>query len=336
MLCSIPHTDLPSVTVVVPTFNRGQALRSTLTALLASATEGLRSVEIIVIDDESNVPVAILVKSLTTVEPFSLRCIRQRNSGPGPARNTGFREAQGQIVIFVDDDILVPSTLIQRHVLAHTERPNCVICGVSALLQPASPSPLYRFITGLSGDSGNTESGAAFAAIDVPASGHISVEREMFAANAAFYSDNLSTPAAEEFELAYRLKERGIAILLALRIIARHDQALDLESICKQQYKHALGTAEVIKKYPATRSLQVLEKIIHSNLEKPPGFSGRAWKRALMRGFACAPVRTSLLRMVQGIQYMIPTHRLDLQLFYRAVVSAHYHAGLRDGMRRAW
>jgi glycosyltransferase involved in cell wall biosynthesis len=324
------------VTVVVPTFNRGHALRATLTALLASATEGLKRVEIIVIDDGSNVPAAALVNSLTTVAPFSLRCIRQRNSGPGPARNTGFRQARGRIVIFVDDDIIAPSTLIRRHVLAHAEHLNSVICGVSVLLPPASPTPLFRFIAGLSGHSGNAGLGGDFAPIDVPASGHISIERDMFEPNAAFYSDHLLTPAAEEFELAYRLKGRGIAILLALRIIARHDQALDLESICKQQYKHALGTAEVIKKYPAARNLHALEKIIRSNLETPPGFTLTALKRAVMRGLACAAVRTSLLRTVQGIQYMMPTGRLDLQLFYRAVVSAHYHAGLRDGMRRGW
>src|SRR4051812_8565815 len=132
MLCSAPDSYSTSVTVVVPTFNRGHALRATLAALLASATEGLKCVDIIVIDDGSNAPAAPVVKSLIAVAPFSMSCIRQRNSGPGPARNTGFRQARGRIVIFVDDDIIVPPTLIQRHVLAHRARPNSVICGVSA------------------------------------------------------------------------------------------------------------------------------------------------------------------------------------------------------------
>jgi hypothetical protein len=188
----------------------------------------------------------------------------------------------------------------------------------------------------LSGDSAHACSEVEFVPAEVPASGHISVEREMFDATSAVYSDNLSTPAAEEFELAYRLKRAGIRIVLAPWIVAWHDQSLDFGSICRQQYKHALGTAEVIAKYPATRSLPALERIIRANLESPQGLTFQTLKRTALRYLAIAPVREAAVRIVEAMQYLIPAHSVDLRLFYRAVVSAHYHAGLRDGSRREW
>jgi glycosyltransferase involved in cell wall biosynthesis len=328
--------DASSVTVVVPTFNRGNALRATLNALLASTAAGLQLVEMIIVDDGSPLPAAPVMNSLAAVRPFTLRCIRQPNSGPGPARNTGFREAQGRIVIFVDDDILVPPNLILQHVKAHADRPRAVICGLSILIEPASPTPLYRSISALCGEQAEDILNSEFIAIDVPASGHISVERAMFEAGSAIYSDRLFTPAAEEFELAYRMRLSGIEIVLAPRIVARHDQPLDLGGICRQQYKHALGTAEVIRKYPATRSLPALDRIIRANLDPPGRFTLQSIKRAAVHFFASAPVRHTFLKTIEAVQYLTSARNLDLGLLYRAVVSAHYHAGLRDGSRKAW
>jgi glycosyltransferase involved in cell wall biosynthesis len=333
-------SEASSVTVVVPTFNRGQALRATLNALLASATVGMHSVEIIVVDDGSPLSCAPLVNSLAAHPPFTLRCMRQPNRGPGPARNTGFREAQGDIVIFVDDDILVPPNLIQQHVRAHQDRPRTVICGLATLIEPASPTPLYRFISALSGGLEQSDeefiTTEEFIAIDVPASGHISVERAMFDTASAIYSDRLFTPAAEEFQLAYRLRRSGIAIACAPRIIAMHDQPLDLGSVCRQQYKHALGAAEVLKKYPATRSLPALDKIARANLDPPPALALQTFKRAVVRALASAPVRKIGLATIQFLQPLLPSQSRVLTGFYRAIVSAHYQAGLRDGWSRVW
>lgn len=330
------HSNAQSVTVVVPTFNRGEALRTTLNALLASTSDGLEFVEIIVVDDGSAVPAGSLVNSMTVPRLFSLRSIRQRNSGPGAARNTGFREAKGDIVIFVDDDIIAPPSLLHQHLRAHGCRPQSVICGLSTLIRPRLPTALYGFISALLGEGATAPSEEQFLRVDIPASGHISVERGMFDPVSAVYSDNLSTPAAEEFELAYRLQQSGIRILLAPRIVAWHDQRLDLGSVCRQQYKHALGTAEVLKKYPATRGLPVLERIVRTNLDPLQGLSLKTFKRRALRYLASAPVRAGSLRTVELIQSVVPAESALLTWFYRAVVSAHYHAGLRDGSRRVW
>jgi glycosyltransferase involved in cell wall biosynthesis len=68
---------------------------------------------------------------------FTLKCVRQENAGPAAARNLGFTASRGDIVIFIDDDILVPPELVRQHVEAHELNPGSVIFGLCVL--PASP-----------------------------------------------------------------------------------------------------------------------------------------------------------------------------------------------------
>ena len=90
-----------AVTVVVPTRDRTEQLRSCLEALAGSAVEGL---EIIVVDDGSS------RRSETAAVAASVGAVLVRLGGEGPAaaRNAGAQAATGDVVLFVDDDC-VPS-----------------------------------------------------------------------------------------------------------------------------------------------------------------------------------------------------------------------------------
>src|SRR5262249_771856 len=106
------------VTVVVPSYNRGDALAPTLDAILGSDLKSVGEIEVIVVDDGSPVPAKSVVDSRIVPQGVSLRCIRQDNAGPAAARNAGFREARGEVVLFVDDDILLPASGIRDHLRA--------------------------------------------------------------------------------------------------------------------------------------------------------------------------------------------------------------------------
>ena len=74
-----------NVSVVIPTYGRGDRLGAILGALLASETRGLDAVEIIVVDDGSPEPVAPVVGGRVACPPVLLRCLRQPNAGPAAA-----------------------------------------------------------------------------------------------------------------------------------------------------------------------------------------------------------------------------------------------------------
>jgi GT2 family glycosyltransferase len=94
----------PRLSVIVPVFNGRLQLPRCLEAL---RTSEFTDFEVIVVDDCStdNTP--------QIVERFRARYLRTpRNIGPGGGRNLGVRDARGEILVFVDADVVVtPGTL---------------------------------------------------------------------------------------------------------------------------------------------------------------------------------------------------------------------------------
>lgn len=88
----------PSVSVVIPLYNKRAYVERALGSVLAQRDVAL---EVIVVDDGSTDGSAEAVASCTDPR---VRLIRQPNQGPGAARNTGWRAAAGPCVAFLDAD----------------------------------------------------------------------------------------------------------------------------------------------------------------------------------------------------------------------------------------
>lgn len=101
----------PRFTVIVPTFNRLDLLKETISSI---KKQTYNNFEVIVVDDGSTdgTP-AWLVEN----EPH-VRLIQQTHRGPGAARNLGARSAMGSYLAFLDsDDLWLPWTLQTYHQL---------------------------------------------------------------------------------------------------------------------------------------------------------------------------------------------------------------------------
>lgn len=89
----------PSISVVIPVYNRANTIRYCLDSVLLQTTTPL---EIIVVDDCSTDETANIVRSYSDSK---LRCVvLQKNSGAQAARNRGIREAKGDWIAFNDSD----------------------------------------------------------------------------------------------------------------------------------------------------------------------------------------------------------------------------------------
>jgi glycosyltransferase involved in cell wall biosynthesis len=86
-----------NASVVVPTRNRRDQLARCIDALKVQRTE--RSYELIVVDDGSLPP-------LLEADTRPAVLIRGRGEGPAAARNAGIAHAQGDFVLFTDDDAI--------------------------------------------------------------------------------------------------------------------------------------------------------------------------------------------------------------------------------------
>lgn len=113
-----------SVSVVVATYNRLDGLGSLLVDLCAQDCDR-GSFEVVIVDDESKIPVSLEVANWALATqpngtlPFGLRLFRRTNGGPGVARDTGIRKALGQIVVILDDDMHIDSGFLRAHIDHH-------------------------------------------------------------------------------------------------------------------------------------------------------------------------------------------------------------------------
>lgn len=100
----------PTVTVVIPTYNRGRLLRRAVKSVLDQTYE---QIQVIVVDDGSDIPAnEVLTGHLSSVEVIT----HEENRGGSAARNTGIRNSSGKYIAFLDDDDYWKETKIEKQV----------------------------------------------------------------------------------------------------------------------------------------------------------------------------------------------------------------------------
>ncbi len=95
----------PLVSVIVPTHSRARLLRGCVERLLSQ--ESAPPYEVIVVDNGSTDATPELLRRLSAASE-RLRVVREERLGSSHARNAGVARAQGELVFFTDDDVLVP------------------------------------------------------------------------------------------------------------------------------------------------------------------------------------------------------------------------------------
>jgi len=95
----------PSISVIVPCYNGSRHLRETLESAVSQSAPPL---EVIYVDDGSTDDSVDIAMSFGS----EVRVVRQKNQGVSVARNTGFEQAGGDYVLFLDaDDLLAHDAL---------------------------------------------------------------------------------------------------------------------------------------------------------------------------------------------------------------------------------
>ncbi|PIT86668.1 MAG: hypothetical protein COU33_01870 [Candidatus Magasanikbacteria bacterium CG10_big_fil_rev_8_21_14_0_10_43_6] len=108
----------PQISIIIPVYNHTGALTR---ALASVAAQTYRPIEVIVVDDGSDIPLEL---SLPSAEPIDFHLIRQENAGAPAARNAGFRASKGEYVIFWDADVEADPTLLAQMAGVLMEQPH--------------------------------------------------------------------------------------------------------------------------------------------------------------------------------------------------------------------
>ena len=96
-----------SVSIVLPTHNRCQALERTLDALGRIERPEHIKLDLVVVANCCTDQTVQMVEQKAGQMPFPARCVEEHTAGASAARNRGIDETDGDIVAFVDDDVCV-------------------------------------------------------------------------------------------------------------------------------------------------------------------------------------------------------------------------------------
>lgn len=120
-----------ALTVVIPTYRREEVLLDTLADLIALPTPPS---EILVIDQtEQHVPETEHRLGFLAAGG-QIRWLRLPTPSITAAMNRGLLEANGELVLFLDDDIRCEPELISAHMAAHVSHPGALVAG--RVIQP--------------------------------------------------------------------------------------------------------------------------------------------------------------------------------------------------------
>lgn len=110
----------------MPTFERHDSLVRLLDAI-ARQTHPIDDLEVIVVDDGSRDGTWAMLSSSSY--PYQLRALQQEHGGAGAARNRGVAAASGDVVLFLDDDVIPDEDLVASHLVAQRRSPDTVTIG---------------------------------------------------------------------------------------------------------------------------------------------------------------------------------------------------------------
>lgn len=106
----VPEPATPAVSVVIPVFNAAKTMPAVLEAVYNSV---FKDFEIVVVHDCSTDKTCEVLEGLKSRFPYRLIEFPE-NRGVSKARNTGAREARGEIILFIDADCIIQPDTIGR------------------------------------------------------------------------------------------------------------------------------------------------------------------------------------------------------------------------------
>ena len=209
------------ISVIVPVHNGSQVLERCIEALNSST---YLNFEVIVVDDCSTDTTPQIV------ERYGMRCIRtSRNMGPGGARNLGSKHARGEILVFIDADVVLPPEGLSLMEEALSRDPKLAAVFGSYDDQPACDTFIsqYKNLMHHYVHQSSSELATTFWA------GCGAVWKRVFEEVGGFDDAKYTVPSVEDIALGLELTRRGYTIRLDKRLTVKHLKQWTVQSLLR-------------------------------------------------------------------------------------------------------
>lgn len=317
------------VTVVVPTFNRQDALLETLEAL-ARVDYPHDQWEVIIVDDGSTDGSEAAVRQWAQNHPITVRYIRQENAGRSVARNRGVAEAHGEVLIFIDNDIIVEPDFIQAHAQALADNSNCWILGKVMQSPKLCRTPFGRYRNALMESYSAAYANDRLSETDGMTTQNISMPTADFQRLGGF---DLDLIGPEDWELAWRARQTGTRVLYAPHIQVLHnDWAVSLDAYCRRERTYCVTQVLLYLKWGEATPWA---RLIHESA--PVRWQADAPRLIVKKGMKWLLATKIGLGLIRGGCWLAERVAPDTNLArksYEAAIGVAIFQGVRTGFKR--
>ena len=214
------HAHRTAISVIVPVYNGCTTFRDCLAGL--ARTDPAPDEVIVVADADTD-------ESRMNAAEFGARVIVLDScSGPAAARNAGAHHARGNILLFVDADVVLHQDALSEVARAFAGVPKPAAVFGSYDDEPLAKSFIsqYKNLLHHYVHQGSREVASTFWA------GCGAIRREVFAELGGF-DERYRRPCIEDIELGYRLRDAGHLVLLRKTLLCKHLKVWTLTSLLK-------------------------------------------------------------------------------------------------------
>ncbi|MDQ6946421.1 MAG: glycosyltransferase [Actinomycetota bacterium] len=227
------------VSVVIPTHDRPVALARLLASIGPSEELGIAA-QVVIVDDGSATGTYDVLK--TRYPQF--HWIRQARAGPAIARNRGWHAADGELIVFVDDDVV-----LDPHALAHLCHALTVDDAVGARIEPLHRG---RILADFMHEEHLVSHKVQDGRVRWLVTACLAVRRSTLELVGGF-DEELTGAGGEDVDLSLRMKEMGLRLGVCQGAVAYHDHRAGLASLVRTYYRHGTGQRRLAAQHQERR-----------------------------------------------------------------------------------
>jgi GT2 family glycosyltransferase len=318
------------LSVIIPTHNRVKTLSRVLSALSRQSL-AKQDFEVIVVDDGSEEPVRAKVRALDVALDYTL--VEKAQGGLASARNCGADRAEGEILHFLDDDVVPAEDTLRQHVLSHDEAPSSVAVVGSLPYPPEVERNAFLWYLERTGHYDlykNPRKYPGGVPPMPPLNGNSSVGREVFF-EIGPYDEGFECYGSEDLDLGYRLHKAGIEFVYNRRAVGYHDHVKNSARFCADMETAGESLIRLYEKHPEIRVPKKIDVLTDPFLRLPMG--KKLYKAVLSVTLACPWLLAIPRRVTESGERHYALRYLLFPLF-RWLGHYHYALGMRRGLKR--
>jgi GT2 family glycosyltransferase len=223
---------IPFFSIIIPTYNRPAELAACLEAL-CRLDYPRNLFEVIVIDDGGQPSLQPVVACF--FDQLEVTLLKQTNTGPAAARNTGVKRAKGEFLAFIDDDCTPFPDWLQKLANRFAETPDHAIGGrtLNALFENLYSTASQTLI-----DAGYAYHNPLPSQASFFASNNLTVPATHFHSIGGF---DITFRTSEDRDFCDRWRHHGFQMTYAPEVLICHSHPLSFRPFWRQHFNYGRG-----------------------------------------------------------------------------------------------